>query len=112
MIELDRTQLQAVELCCSSTQLACVTGPAGTGKATIIQEVTERLTHHGYRVVLAAPTGKAAKRISEATGIKAMTIHRLLEFSSPGDIDPTTGKRSRVPFPKRCSTKPLDYDIV
>jgi exodeoxyribonuclease V alpha subunit len=101
-----------VELCCSSNLLTCVTGPAGTGKTTIIKEVHERLTHHGYRVALAAPTGKAAKRISEATGIKAMTIHRLLDFSSPGEVDPTTGKRSRVPFPRRHSDKPVDYDIV
>jgi exodeoxyribonuclease V alpha subunit len=112
MIELDRTQSQAVELCCSSSLLTCVTGPAGTGKTTIIQEVSERLTYHGYRVALAAPTGKAAKRISEATGIKAMTIHRLLDFSSPGEVDPTTGKRSRVAFPRRHSDKPVDYDIV
>jgi exodeoxyribonuclease V alpha subunit len=112
MIELDRTQSQAVELCCSSTQLACVTGPAGTGKTTIIKEVTERLRHHGYRVALAAPTGKAAKRISEATGIRAMTIHRLLEFTSPGEVDPTTGKRAKFPFPRRHSQKTLDYDVV
>lgn len=112
MIELDETQSQAVELCCSSHRLCCVTGPAGTGKTTIIKRVHELLTEHGYRVALAAPTGKAAKRISEATGYKAKTIHRLLEFSSPGDIDPITGKRSNIPFPRRHPHNPLSEDVV
>lgn len=89
-----------------------MTGPAGTGKTTIIQKVYQALTEHGYRVALAAPTGKAAKRISEATGFKAKTIHRLLEFSSPGDVDPTTGKRSKVPFPRRFNRNPLEEDVV
>jgi exodeoxyribonuclease V alpha subunit len=112
MIELDRTQSLAVELCCSSSLLTCVTGPAGTGKTTIIQEVTERLTHHGYRVALAAPTGKAAKRISEATGIKAMTIHRLLTSPALGRSTPPLASDPSVPFPRRHSAKPVDYDIV
>jgi exodeoxyribonuclease V alpha subunit len=115
MIELsalDTEQRQAVEVCCGSSRLAVVTGPAGTGKTTIIRLVSQTLTDNGYRVALAAPTGKAAKRISEATGLAAMTIHRLLKFSSPGDIDPETGKRTLVPFPRRHRGNPLEYDVV
>jgi exodeoxyribonuclease V alpha subunit len=74
--------------------------------------VYSQLIAAGYRVALAAPTGKAAKRISEATGIKATTMHRLLEFSYPGERDPKTGKVYGTSEPKRCKENPLEYDVV
>ncbi len=59
-----------------------ITGGPGTGKTTIVNAVVRIFEHAGSRVMLAAPTGRAAKRLSEATGREARTIHRLLEFSA------------------------------
>jgi exodeoxyribonuclease V alpha subunit len=61
-------------------KLLVVTGGPGTGKTTAMRALLERLDMAGARVELAAPTGRAAKRLSEATGRGAKTIHRLLEF--------------------------------
>jgi exodeoxyribonuclease V alpha subunit len=58
-----------------------ITGGPGTGKTTIINAIMKIYRHSGQRVMLAAPTGRAAKRMSEATGHEAKTIHRMLEFS-------------------------------
>ena len=58
-----------------------LTGGPGTGKTTTTQGIIAALKHMGLRILLAAPTGRAAKRMSEATGMEAKTIHRLLEFS-------------------------------
>lgn len=112
-IVLDPKQREAVEACCDiSNRVVAITGPAGTGKTTIIRLVYEALIAAGYRVGLGAPTGKAAKRIFEATGIDAMTIHRMLEYSHPGDPDPKTGKPYGFSQPKRTRQQPLDYDVV
>ena len=58
-----------------------ITGGPGTGKTTIIKSIIAIQERIGHRVMLAAPTGRAARRMSEATGGEARTIHRLLEFS-------------------------------
>ena len=80
VMQHDDLQSQAVTLCCDSTKnIVSVTGQAGTGKTTIMKKVYEAFINAGHSVALAAPTGKAAKRIAEATGIDAMTLHRLLE---------------------------------
>jgi len=62
-----------------------ITGGPGTGKTTIIQAVADILTECGFELAIAAPTGRAAKRITEATGYEAKTIHRLLEYSPDPD---------------------------
>jgi exodeoxyribonuclease V alpha subunit len=112
-MELDPKQREAVEACCDvSNRVVAITGPAGTGKTTILQMVFQNLEAAGYRVGLCAPTGKAAKRIFEATGIDAMTVHRLLEYTHPGDPDPKTGKACGVSMPKRNRQNPLDLDVV
>ena len=77
-----------------------VTGGPGTGKTTIIRGVLAALAHDRPRVLLAAPTGRAARRLAEATGVEAKTLHRLLEF------DPRTGKFQRSP------DQPLDADLI
>ncbi len=59
-----------------------ITGGPGTGKTTIVNAVVQIFEHAAARVMLAAPTGRAAKRLSEATGREARTIHRMLEFSA------------------------------
>lgn len=112
-LERDTLQQRAIDLCCDTTKrLVCVTGAAGTGKTTIIKLVADKLRVHGYSVALAAPTGKAAKRITEATGIKAMTLHRLLEYTFPGEPDPETGLVSDMSVPRRVKENPLAYDVV
>lgn len=62
-------------------KIMVVTGGPGTGKTTIINSIIRIYNKVGQRVLLAAPTGRAAKRMTEATGHEAKTIHRLLEFS-------------------------------
>jgi len=62
-------------------KVAVVTGGPGTGKTTLVRALLSSWKHRGARVALAAPTGRAARRLEEATGQKASTLHRLLEFS-------------------------------
>jgi exodeoxyribonuclease V alpha subunit len=72
---LDPTQQEAVNLCCDISQrVVGVTGAAGSGKTTILRTAYRALEENGYSIALAAPTGKAAKRIYEVTGINAFTI--------------------------------------
>jgi exodeoxyribonuclease V alpha subunit len=78
-IELAPEQRTAV-LAALSHRLVVVTGGPGTGKTTIVKSILAALKKQRRRVLLAAPTGRAAKRMSEATGEEAKTIHRLLEF--------------------------------
>ncbi len=112
-LELDTTQLLAVDRCCDlKHRIVPITGPAGTGKTTILQNVYRKLYSQGCRVVLCAPTGKAAKRITEATGIEACTIHRLLEYPHPGEVDQKTGKALVSTDPKRDRQFPLEQQVV
>ena len=112
-MELDDTQKRAIEMCVDkSKRVVAVTGAAGTGKTTILSNVFHHLYGQGSEVVLCAPTGKAAKRITEATGIPAMTIHRLLEYPHPGERDEKTGKTLISTDPKRDRNSPLEYRVV
>lgn len=81
-----------------------ITGGPGTGKTTIIKSIINLLTGDGYDVLLAAPTGRAAKRMTEATGFEAKTIHRLLEIGY-------TGKEDDLVFSKN-EDDPIDADVV
>ena len=76
-IELEDSQKEAV-LCAVSNTLTVITGGPGTGKTTITNLVIDYYQKEGYKVTLAAPTGRAAKRMSETSGYEARTIHRLL----------------------------------
>jgi len=78
-IELNEDQ-QAGILSCLQNKVAVVTGGPGTGKTTLIKKLLEILDEHNLRYKLAAPTGRAAKRMFEGTGRHAATIHRLLGF--------------------------------
>ncbi len=81
-----------------------ITGGPGTGKTTIIKCIAEILTAHGMRLEFCAPTGRAAKRLSQSTGCDAKTIHRLLGFESHGD---------KMQFKyNRNNTLPCDVVIV
>ena len=112
-MELDDTQRKAVNDCVNlSKRIVAVTGAAGTGKTTILQNVYRQLYKQGCKVVLCAPTGKAAKRITEATGIPACTIHRLLEYPHPGELDDKTGKPLVTTDPKKDRNNPIEYKVV
>lgn len=126
MIVFDEKQQKAIDLCCDlSKRIVAITGEAGTGKTTIIKEVYKKLYSEkiikdkdGYtkqiipNIVLVAPTGKAAKRIYEVTGIQAVTLHRLLEYPMPGEIDEATGKPIVRFGPKRDKDNPIEQKIV
>jgi exodeoxyribonuclease V alpha subunit len=81
-------------------KLMVVTGGPGTGKTTIVRAILEIVSAKSLRVLLAAPTGRAAKRLAESTGREAKTIHRLLEF------DPGIGGF------RRGKENPLDVDVL
>ena len=78
-IELHDDQKQAVKSALSHG-VSVITGGPGTGKTTIIKTVIYLLKKHGVSTVLCAPTGRAAKRLTESTGMEAKTIHRLLDI--------------------------------
>jgi len=82
-------------------KVSVLTGGPGTGKSTITFSIIQLLKQRHCTVLLAAPTGRAAKRLSEATGLEAKTIHRLLEFS-PTSSDPFV----------RDQENPLDADMI
>ena len=97
-IQLAPQQYEAVEAALNEGLLV-ITGGPGTGKTTIIRCITEILSDMQMDFALAAPTGRAAKRMTEATGYEAKTIHRLLEYI-PGEGF------------TRNDENPLFYDIV
>lgn len=82
-ITLAVNQRQAVTAACEK-KVCVLTGGPGTGKTTLIQCIASIYEKHDRQVVMCAPTGRAANRMSEATGHEARTIHRLLEFSYDG----------------------------
>ena len=98
-IELARRQEEAILLAASSKVLI-ITGGPGTGKTTLITAVLRIFQQLKLRILLAAPTGRAAKRMNEATGWEAKTIHRLLEYS------PRKGGF------KKDQDDPLEADVV
>ena len=79
-IQYDASQLAAIDMV-TTEPISIITGGPGTGKSTILFEVLRRLRAAGQSFALAAPTGKAAKRMSEATNVEAVTIHRLLGYN-------------------------------
>ncbi len=81
-IAYDEIQLEAIGMAVSSKVMALTGGP-GTGKTTTTLGIISAYQKAGCKVLLAAPTGRASKRMSEATGMEAKTIHRLLEYKPP-----------------------------
>lgn len=79
-VEYDEVQAEAIREAVSSKVMVLTGGP-GTGKTTTTQGIIAALKAMGLRILLAAPTGRATKRMSEATGMEAKTIHRLLEYN-------------------------------
>lgn len=86
-IKLSKIQIDAIKSCFEEN-ISIITGGPGTGKTTIINTISKIYLDNGYNISLCAPTGRAAKRIEETTGIEAKTIHRMLGYipSSYDDI--------------------------
>lgn len=103
-LELDELQKKAV-LTCLRNGLMILSGGPGTGKTTTINTIIRYFESEGMDILLAAPTGRAAKRMTETTGFEARTIHRLLEIN--GSVE--EGKR--VGF-ERNEENPLEADII
>ena len=97
--ELSGSQRAAVA-CAIRERVTIITGGPGVGKTTIVNAVLRIVRAKGVRARLCAPTGRAAKRLAESTGLEASTIHRLLEF------DPATGGF------RHGRDQPLDTDLV
>lgn len=98
-LELAAAQREAIRRAVGGKVLVLTGGP-GTGKTTLVRALVEVFAEKGERVVLAAPTGRAAKRLAEATGREALTLHRLLEWSPQG---------ARF---ERDETRPLAADVL
>ena len=98
-LTLAESQAAAIRLAFQAKTLV-ITGGPGVGKTTIVNSILRILAAKGVNLLLCAPTGRAAKRMTEATGFEAKTIHRLLE------VDPKTGGF------KRGSDSPLDCDLL
>ncbi len=81
-----------------------ITGGPGTGKTTIIKSIISMLGREGFDIALAAPTGRAAKRMTEATGFEAKTIHRLLEIGYSGGDNESLFTRNE--------TSPIGADVI
>lgn len=105
--EQDEDQRNAV-VSAVSNGVTVITGGPGTGKTTTINAIIRVFEEDDKQVVLAAPTGRAAKRMTEATKSEAKTIHRLLEFQGGDDGNDDT---SRVRF-LRNEQNPIDGDVI
>ena len=81
-MEYDEVQAEAIRLA-ATAKVMVLTGGPGTGKTTTTHGIIAAYRAYGLKILLAAPTGRAAKRMSEATGMEAKTIHRLLECKPP-----------------------------
>ena len=108
-IELDPLQRDAIKMALENS-LMIITGGPGTGKTTILKAIIEMFRAEGLSLLLAAPTGRAAKRMSEATGEEARTIHRMLEFMPTGSLEDLS-KPNSFAFMKNDSD-PLDADVI
>lgn len=102
-IELSEKQREAIESI-NEHNVCIITGGPGTGKTTIIKAIIELYKKHGMKPVLCAPTGRAAKRMTETTGEDAKTLHRLLELA--GMSDDTDN------FNTNLLVTPIDGDII
>lgn len=103
-IELSEKQKEAIKLI-NENNVTIITGGPGTGKTTIIKSIIDIYEDKGKKVVLCAPTGRAAKRMTEATGKEASTLHRLLEI---GKIDEDSLYKNTSNY----EGAPIDGDLI
>lgn len=104
---LEEMQKQAV-IEAANSGILIITGGPGTGKTTTINMIIKFFEEEGMDILLAAPTGRAAKRMTEATGVEAQTIHRLLELNGgPDNNDVSVAMRF-----ERNNENPLEADVI
>jgi len=108
-IEADELQLKAIQESVRQG-VVIISGGPGTGKTTTINSIIKYFAGENYDIMLAAPTGRAAKRMTEATGYEAKTIHRLLEVKAGGDSRSDDDMRN-VRF-ERNEENPLETDVI
>ena len=109
-ITLSETQKQAVRMVFAHP-ISIITGGPGTGKTTIINVIIKYFSKKGMEIKLCAPTGRAAKRMTESTGWPAQTIHRLLEISGAMDEDSKNQDDHGMHF-SRNADNPLECDAI
>lgn len=109
-IELDDIQKTAVKTAVENG-LMVITGGPGTGKTTTINTIIKYFELEGYEIRLAAPTGRAAKRMTETSGYEAQTIHRMLEISG-GISDDNSDRASQGMHFERDESNPLETDVI
>ena len=109
-IELDDIQKTAVKTAVENG-LMVITGGPGTGKTTTINTIIKYFELEGYEIRLAAPTGRAAKRMTETSGYEAQTIHRMLEISG-GISDDNSERASQGMHFERDESNPLETDVI
>ncbi len=109
-IELDENQRNAVVEAVTSGLLV-ITGGPGTGKTTTINTMIRYFLGKRMEILLAAPTGRAAKRMTESSGMEARTIHRLLEINGAPSDEGITGDQASIVF-GRNEDNPLEADVI
>lgn len=109
-MELDEWQAEAVRQA-ATHGLFVLTGGPGTGKTTTIRAMISYFVGEGYDIFLAAPTGRAAKRMSETTGYEAKTIHRMLEVNGAMSEAEESAKQIGGMF-ERNESNPLEADVI
>jgi len=97
-LKYDAAQLEAIQ-CAAGAKFMTLTGGPGTGKTTVTKGIIQLFEQNGFDILLAAPTGRAAKRMAETTGKTAKTIHRLLEYKPPQGY-------------QRTENAPLEGDVL
>ena len=103
-IELSEEQKEAIKQI-NNNNVCVITGGPGTGKTTIIKAIIDLYKYNEMKPVLCAPTGRAAKRMTETTGIEAKTLHRLLEIGSFSSSENQNNNTN-------LSVTPIDADII
>ena len=103
-LELSEKQIEAIKSI-QDNNVCIITGGPGTGKTTIIKTIIELYKQEGKKVVLCAPTGRAAKRMTETTGEEAKTLHRLLEIGK-------TNSDELQNIEPNIEIEPIDADII
>ena len=110
-LELDAGQRTAIKEA-MNCGLLIITGGPGTGKTTTINMIIQSLREEGLSILLAAPTGRAAKRMSEATGYEAQTIHRLLEYNGSLLESESREEKKQSELFGRNEWNPLETDVL
>ena len=108
-VELDEIQRDAIKTA-AGNRVMVLTGGPGTGKTTTIKAIIGYFESRGMDILLAAPTGRAAKRMKETTGRDAFTIHRMLQMK--GDVEANEDSFGQKSNFERNETNPLETDVI